>query len=47
MTKRCPYCGARLADDGFCSKPCKPGELARKVAKAQEDKQTSDSSENK
>ena len=29
---RCKYCGARLASDGFCSKPCKPGELERKLA---------------
>ena len=32
LANRCPYCGAKLADDGFCSKPCKPGELDRKVA---------------
>lgn len=31
-TKRCKYCGAPLAEDGFCSKPCKPGELERKLA---------------
>lgn len=30
--KRCKYCGAPLAEDGFCSKPCKPGELERKLA---------------
>jgi len=29
---RCKYCGAKLASDGFCSKPCKPGELDRKLA---------------
>lgn len=29
---RCKYCGAPLAKDGFCSKPCKPGELDRKLA---------------
>lgn len=30
--KRCKYCGSPLAEDGFCSKPCKPGDLERKLA---------------
>ena len=29
---RCKYCGAKLAEDGFCSRPCKPGELDRNIA---------------
>lgn len=29
---RCKYCGAKLAKDGFCSKPCKPGKLEREIA---------------
>jgi len=37
-SKRCKYCGAPLADDGFCSRPCAPGELERKIAEESKEK---------
>lgn len=30
---RCKYCGAPLAADGYCSRPCKMGDLERKKSK--------------
>ena len=32
---RCKYCGAKLASDGFCSKPCKYGKLQKQIAELQ------------
>ncbi len=32
---KCPYCFAKLADDGFCSRPCTLGSLYRRLAEVQ------------
>lgn len=32
MMEKCKYCGAKLDSDGYCSRPCKPGALKKRIA---------------
>jgi hypothetical protein len=32
ITQRCKACGAILDTNGYCSKPCRYGELEKKIA---------------
>lgn len=32
VTKRCKACGAILDEQGFCTRPCKLGQLQKQIA---------------